>query len=119
MKIIAFYCVLHVYRGVQLITNYQQPVFISSQGRYDTFSTYQPQSTVPHIDRRQQYPPSMSHLPRQNPSLANANNQMYGAYGDSPDGASGASVHSGKRLAYTDVSQLQQQPVSVHRNSWL
>ena len=112
----AFFCSTCSYRGYR--SSYQQPASLSLQERDNTFSTYQRQTTVPLIDQKRR-PVTMSHPPRSDPSLANVNNRMYGGYGNpSPNNAAvGVGINSGKRSAYTAVQQLQQQPVSVYRNS--
>ena len=122
MKINVF-IVFYMYRGDRWSGNKKQhPPSVSSQTS-DEFSTYQPQTTSTRTN--QQQPVTMAHPPRPDPSLATANNRMYGAYGNPPpnDAPSGAGVNSGlpppdlsnniKGSSYTDVNQLLQQPVSV------
>ena len=114
----------YMYRGDQWSGNKKQhPPSVSSQTSNE-FNTYQPQ-TSPTRTNQQQHPVTMSHLLRSDSPLANANNRMYGAYGNPPlhDAAGGAGINSGlpppdlsNNSSHTDVHQLCQQPVSVNRN---
>ena len=119
-----------MYRGDRWSGNKKQHAPSVSSQTSDEFSTYQPQTT-PTRTNQQQQPVTMAHPPRPDPSLATANNRMFGAYGNPPpnDAAGTAGINSGlpppdlsnnvKGSSYTDVHQLRQQPVSVHRNGWL
>ena len=127
-----FYIYICTYRGDGWNRNKKQhPPSVSSQ-MSDEFSTYQPQTSPTRTNQQQQqHPVTMSHPLRSDSPLANANNRMYGAYGNPPlyDAAGGAGINSGlpppdlgnnvKDSSYADVHQLRQQPVSVNRNSWL